>query len=86
MASKARLGAPGVVDVEGHPGGEGAIDGDEVVVEPVVLVAAGAVVLVGAQEDVVHGADVRLHATGIQQTINKMALILCIGLIQDEHH
>ena len=54
--------APGVVDVEGDPGGEGAVDGDEVVVEPVVLVAAGAEVLIRAQEDVVHRADVRLHA------------------------
>ena len=48
------------MDVEGDPGREGAVNGDEVVVEPVVLVAAWAEVLIGTQEDVVRGTDIRL--------------------------
>ncbi len=44
------------------PGGLGAVDGLQVVEEPVVLGGAGGVVDVGGQEDVVGGAHVHLQA------------------------
>ena len=51
------------VDSQDDPGRQRAVDGLEVVQEPVVLGASNAVVGIWAQEDVVRGAHVHLHAS-----------------------
>ena len=52
------VGAPGVVEVDGDPGGDGAVDIGQVLLEPDVLGAALGVVYIVAEEDVVAGAHI----------------------------
>ena len=54
------------VDLQGDPGRQRTVNGDEVIVEPVVLVASRPVVGIGAQENVVGGANVDLRGSSCQ--------------------